>query len=105
MIELFYGVYFIKGGMYTLATSLARLFEELGGVIHYDSPIEELIIENKRATGIRLNGQIHSADAIVCAADFPYAMQELIPNEKNRGKYTNKKSAEWPILVRVFSCT
>lgn len=91
MIELFYGVYFIKGGMYTLATSLARLFEELGGVIHYDSPIEELIIENKRATGIRLNGHIHSADAIVCAADFPYAMQELIPNEKNRGKYTNKK--------------
>ena len=49
MIELFYGVYFIKGGMYTLATSLARLFEELGGVIRCDSPIEELIIENKRA--------------------------------------------------------
>ena len=100
MIELFYGVYFIKGGMYTLATSLARLFEELGGVIHYDSPIEELIIENKRATGIRLNGHIHSADAIVCAADFPYAMQELIPNEKNRGKYTNKK-----ISRMAYSCS
>ena len=100
MIELFYGVYFIKGGMYTLATSLARLFEELGGVIHYDSPIEELIIENKRATGVRLNGQIHSADAIVCAADFPYAMQELIPDEKKRGKYTNKK-----ISQMAYSCS
>ena len=25
-----------KAVMYTLATSLARLFEELGGVIHYE---------------------------------------------------------------------
>ena len=102
MIELFYGVYFIKGGMYTLATSLARLFEELGGVIHYDSPIEELIIENKRATGIRLNGHIHSADAIVCAADFPYAMQELIPNEKI-GANTPIKNQPNGLFLFVFS--
>jgi len=100
MIELFYGVYFIKGGMYTLATSLARLFEELGGVIHYDSPIDELVIENKRATGIRINEKKVNADAVICAADFPYGMQELIPDEKQRGKYTNKK-----LEAMEYSCS
>ena len=47
MIELFYGVYFIEGGMYTLATSLAKLFVELVGKIEYGTPVDELIIENK----------------------------------------------------------
>lgn len=91
MIELFYGVYFIEGGMYTLATSLAKLFVELGGKIEYGTPVDELIIENKVAKGVRIGNEQVTADAIVCGADFPYAMQELIPDERRRGKYTNKK--------------
>lgn len=91
LIELFYGVYFIEGGMYTLATSLAKLFVELGGKIEYGTPVDELIIENKVAKGVRIGNEQVTADAIVCGADFPYAMQELIPDERKRGKYTNKK--------------
>ncbi|WP_206853068.1 phytoene desaturase family protein [Candidatus Enterococcus mangumiae] len=91
MIELLYGVHFIKGGMYTLATSLAKLLEELGGTIHYNTPVDELIIENKVAKGVRIGQERVEADAVVCGADFPYAMKELIPDEKNRGKYTDKK--------------
>jgi phytoene desaturase len=102
MIELFYGVYFIKGGMYTVATSLTRLFKELGGVIHYNASVEEIMIEKKRATGIRLNGKIHLADGIVCAADFPYAMRELIPDERQRGKYTNKKISHMDYSCSCF---
>ena len=40
MIELLYGVWFIKGGMFTMACQMAKLFEELGGVIHYEMPVE-----------------------------------------------------------------
>src|SRR5699024_8727065 len=71
MIELFYGVYFIEGGMYTLATSLAKLFVELGGKIEYGTPVDELIIENKVAQGVRIGNEQVTADAIVCDADFP----------------------------------
>ncbi|MCU6167750.1 FAD-dependent oxidoreductase, partial [Enterobacter roggenkampii] len=81
MIELMYGVYFIKGGMYTLATGMARLFQELGGTIHYNTPIDELLIENKQTKGVRVNGETITADAVICAADFPYAMESLIPDE------------------------
>jgi phytoene desaturase len=91
MIELLYGVHFIKGGMYTLTKSLTQLFEELGGHIYYSTPVEEIIIENKMAKGIKVNGECIYADAIVCGSDFPQAMQSLIPDEKKRGKYTNKK--------------
>lgn len=102
MIELFYGVYFIEGGMYTLATSLARLFEELGGKIVYETSVDEILIDNKIAKGIRIGKEQVMADAIVCGADFPYAMKELIPDERERGKYTNKKIAKFEYSCSCF---
>jgi len=100
MIELFYGVHFIKGGMYTLATALDRLFGELGGKRHYATPVEEIVIENKVTTGIKANREFIAADAVVCGADFPYVMEKLIPDEKKRGKYNNKK-----IATMDYSCS
>ncbi|EMF0238055.1 phytoene desaturase [Enterococcus hirae] len=102
MIELFYGVYFIEGGMYTLAISLARLFEELGGKIVYETSVDEILIDNKIAKGIRIGKEQVMADAIVCGADFPYAMKELIPDERKRGKYTNKKIAKFEYSCSCF---
>ncbi|EOI7545415.1 phytoene desaturase family protein [Enterococcus hirae] len=102
MIELFYGVYFIEGGMYTLAISLARLFEELGGKIVYETSVDEILIDNKIAKGIRIGKEQVMADAIVCGADFPYAMKELIPDERQRGKYTNKKIAKFEYSCSCF---
>ncbi len=102
MIELMYGVYFIKGGMYTLATGMARLFQELGGTIHYNTPIDELLIENKQTKGVRVNGETITADAVICAADFPYAMESLIPDESKRGKYTNQKIASMDYSCSCF---
>ncbi|MBE8831563.1 phytoene desaturase family protein [Enterococcus hirae] len=102
MIELFYGVYFIEGGMYTLATSLARLFEELGGKIVYETSVDEILIDNKIAKGIRIGKEQVMADAIVCGADFPYAMKELIPDERKRGKYKNKKIAKFEYSCSCF---
>lgn len=102
MIELMYGVYFIKGGMYTLATGMARLSQELGGTIHYNTPIDELLIENKQTKGVRVNGETITADAVICAADFPYAMESLIPDESKRGKYTNQKIASMDYSCSCF---
>lgn len=91
MIETIYGVWFIKGGMYTMAKSMEKLFIELGGKINLNSPIDEIIINNKKAIGVKLNGEEIKADYIVCNADFPYAMKNLIKEEKCKGKYTDKK--------------
>lgn len=91
MLELFYGIWHIEGGMYTMAEGMARLFEELGGTIHLNAEVEEILIENKKATGLRVNGENLLSDYTMVNADFPYAMTNLIPDEKNRGKYTDEK--------------
>lgn len=91
MIEYLYGIWFIKGGMYTMASSMERLFIELGGKVNYNTPVEEIVIENKKATGIKVNGEKIISDFVMCNADFPYAMKNLVKDKGAKGKYTDKK--------------
>lgn len=91
MLQFLYGVWFIKGGMYTMASSMERLFKELGGEVFYDQAVEEICIEDKKATGILVDGKNISADFVMCNADFPYAMKNLVKEPAAKGKYTDKK--------------
>ncbi|TDM12891.1 phytoene desaturase [Macrococcus lamae] len=102
MIEFLYGIWFIKGGMYTMAKGMAELFEELGGVIHYNVPVDEIIIHNKQAVGIKTPLGMFSADYVMCNADFPYATKHLVKNQEAKGKYTDKKIDEMDYSCSCF---
>ncbi len=91
MIQFLYGIWFIKGGMYTMATAMERLFQELGGTIHYNAPVDEILIEQKQALGVRIGEEEIKADYVVCNADFPYAMKHLIQDKRAKGRYTDRK--------------
>lgn len=91
LIQFLYGVWYIKGGMHTMATSMERLFYELGGKIHYNTTVEEIDIQNRKAVGIVVDGQQVKADYVMCNADFPYAVKHLVKDSKAKGKYTDKK--------------
>ncbi|HHT78168.1 MAG TPA: phytoene desaturase [Clostridiaceae bacterium] len=91
MIELLYGVWFIKGGMHTMAEQMARLFTELGGVIHYHSKVDKILTDGSKVKGVSVGGQTIEAPYVVCNADFPYAMTKLIDDNKARGKFSPAK--------------
>jgi phytoene desaturase len=104
MIELLYGVWFIKGGMHTMASQMARLFEELGGVIHYNTAVDKILIKDKKVTGILSDGKEINAPYVVCNADFPYAMKTLVDEPAARGRYTPEKidSMDYSCSCLVF---
>lgn len=91
MIELLYGVWFIKGGMHAMAEGMAALFTELGGTLHTSRPVDRVAIKGGRATGAVVDGVVHEADYVVCNADFPYAIKNLVQDSASRGKYTPEK--------------
>lgn len=90
MIELLYGIWYIKGGMYAMAQAMAKRFIELGGRIEFNATVEQIIVENKSAKGLIVNGKKMTSDAVLVNADFPYAVNHLL-QEKERGKYSPKK--------------
>lgn len=88
MLELFYGIKYIKGGMHAMARAMVRLFQELGGKIHYNCPVDEIMIKNQAVQGIRIGNKMISADYVISNADFPYTITQLVQDPKARGKYT-----------------
>lgn len=92
MIELMFGVHFIKGGMYRFAEALQTLNEELGTHIYAGTNVEEIIIDPryKRAEGLKVEGRIERYDKVLCTADFPYAASSLIKKSFQSKKYTTE---------------
>lgn len=90
MIELLYGIWYIKGGMYGMAKAMQKRFEELGGRIMLNSNVDAIDVDDNIAKGIIVNGEKIAADAVLVNADFPWAVSHLLP-EKHRGKYQPKK--------------
>ncbi len=88
--EYKWGVYHVTGGLNQLATAMAELFKELGGEIVLESDVDEIKVNGQKATGLIIDGKTHKYDEIVLNADFSWAMQNLIPNEK-RKKYSDSR--------------
>src|SRR5690554_4501252 len=91
MIELFYGVWYIKGGIYQIAKAMEKRFLEFGGHIYLNQDVDEILIKDKRAYGIKIGDQKIYYDAVLSNADLPWTMKHLIKDEKFKGKYQSKK--------------
>jgi phytoene desaturase len=91
MIELLYGVWYIKGGMYAMAQALEKRFLEMGGTIRTSHEVTEIVTEGGRVTGVIAGDTFMQADIVLSNVDFPWAMDNLFKNPKDRGKYTHKR--------------
>jgi len=80
-LEREWGVFYAMGGTGAIVNALAQLFTELGGKIHLNADVDEILVgENRKVTGIRLHdGSIHKADDIISNADVAWTYRNLIP--------------------------
>ena len=80
-LEREWGIHYVMGGTGALVRALATLIEELGGRFHYNAEVAEILVDGKRATGIRLaDGAIHHADHVISNADVAWTYLNLIPS-------------------------
>jgi phytoene dehydrogenase-like protein len=62
-------------------------YKSLGGIIHFNSPVEKIIVENNSAAGVKLkNGNKVSSDFVISAADWYFTVFKTLD-----GLYVNKK--------------
>jgi phytoene desaturase len=74
------GVHFAQGGMYTLVEAMERLFRTLGGEVRCGMPVEQLLLKERRATGVRLaDGTVIEADTLVANSDVASTLLTLLP--------------------------
>lgn len=61
---------YVIGGSLPMARAVEKRYCDLGGEIHYDSRVEEILVEDGRAAGVRLaDGRVERAGTVISAAD------------------------------------
>ncbi len=84
------GVWYSQGGMYSLVQALEKLFLEQGGQIITNEPVEEIIVRQGRARGVRTAAREYEAEVVVSNADFLHTYGDLIP-AVHRRKWSDRR--------------
>ncbi len=101
-LEREWGVHYAMGGTGALVSALGRLFEELGGRIHLNTPVDEIVVPNGHARGVRTRtGRFLPADAVVSNADVANTYRKLL-DPRVRRKYTDSRLERMQYSMGLF---
>jgi phytoene desaturase len=89
--ELAHGVYYPRGGMYSIVVALTELAREAGVEFVFDTAVERIDVDGNSVHGVMVNGQLVKADAILANADLPYVYQNLLPQDGQAEKLAHKQ--------------
>ena len=95
------GVWFARGGMYSLVQAFERLFLEAGGTIRTGTEVTEIVVERGEARGVVANGEFHPADAVVSNGDVPWVYRHLIRPE-HRKRWSDRAIDRAHMSMSVF---
>ena len=77
-----WGVAMFEGGTGAFPASLIRCLEAHGGRIRLAAPVEELIVDGGRVTGVRLDGgeELHASRAVMTACGPSIVLNKMLPS-------------------------
>lgn len=76
------GTYFPKGGMHEISQSVYALARRQGVDFQLNTPVEEIIVTNDQATGIRTATGTSDYDLVISNMDVYYTYRKLLPTQK-----------------------
>jgi phytoene desaturase len=81
-LEQHYGTFFPKGGMISITNALYDRAREMGVQFHFNQRVEEILISDDKAMGIRLADRTVQCDAVLSNMDVMPTYRKLLPREK-----------------------
>lgn len=101
-LERSQGVHFAMGGTGSIVQGLVNLIEDQGSTVRLSAPVEQILVEGRRATGVRLeNGEELHADIVVSNADSAFTYGRLVP-EHARRRWTNRRLKRSRFSMSLF---
>ncbi|WP_205501244.1 1-hydroxycarotenoid 3,4-desaturase CrtD [Rufibacter psychrotolerans] len=80
-LEFNIGAFYPEGGIYAIAESLVKLGEELGVTFRYREPVQEILTQGSRATGVRTAQGVYEAETVVSNMDVVPTYRKLLPHQ------------------------
>jgi phytoene desaturase len=98
-LEYEHGVFHPQGGCGAVTRTMARIARELGVKILLNESVEQILVEDGKAVGVKTANHNLLANAVVVNADFAGAMRRMVPNHL-RKKWKDEKLAK-----KQYSCS
>jgi len=80
-------LYSMLGGIKKLTQPMIDLIESNGGKIVVESPVEKIVVENNKATGVQVGGAFHPADVVLASGDARQIFFKLVGKENLTAEY------------------
>ncbi len=98
------GVWAVRGGMAALARALVKVFEGLGGQIHYGTEVAEILTEKGAVRGVRLADGVDLPCAQIVHNGDPAALGQMLPKPPLGPRQTQPRSLSaqvWTLAAQV----
>ncbi|MBD3665020.1 phytoene desaturase [Sulfitobacter sp. TSTF-M16] len=84
-LEKEFGVHYAIGGVQAIADAMARVVLDQGGLIRHDTQVDEILLRDRAASGVRLtSGEELQAPLVVSNADAGHTYSHLMRNHPRR---------------------
>ncbi len=84
------GTWYPEGGMIKIIDGMVSLAKELGVKFYSNSPVSSIKIENGKAKGVVVSGELKEADIVISSADYHHTDSKLLEH-----KYRNYTDQYW----------
>lgn len=90
--ELAHGVWYPRGGMYSIVEALVVLARQAGVEFVFNTAVARITVNGRQARGVELeDGGRLDGDAVLANADLPYVYQELLPQDDLAERISQKR--------------
>lgn len=101
-LEREYGVHYAVGGTHALVEALVRLIGHMGGTVRLNADVDEILVENGSAAGVRLaTGETIRSAITVSNADTGWTYSKLLASHKRR-RWTDKRIDKAKYSMSLF---
>lgn len=103
-LEKEFGVHYAMGGVAAIAAAMARVVAAQGGTVRQGAEVDEILLRDGRAAGLRLaSGEVVRADIVVSNADAGHTYDHLMRNHaRRRWTQARLRRSRWSMGLFVW---
>lgn len=97
-VEIVKGAFYPRGGMVSITSSLLQLARDIGVKFNFSTPVREILIEDKKAVGIRTDSGAETFDIVVSNMDVYNSYKKLMPAVKRPARTLDQPKSSSGII-------
>jgi phytoene desaturase len=99
-LEMVHGLSYVEGGNRRLVEALVRLAEKVGVMIHTSCEVEEILVKEGQASGVKAGGEKWEADFVISNVDVQVTKKYFLGRKEDKPERMSSSGILWLLGVK-----